>query len=70
MKSKLLWPLGLVVFYAYGVTGCSIDAQGNRVVGTPGFAAAGLYNKSTPGVSIRSRSELIEKYLANRELTP
>jgi len=30
MKSKLLWPLGLVVFYAYGVTGCSIDAQGNR----------------------------------------
>lgn len=70
MKSKLLWPLGLVVFYAYGVTGCSIDAQGNRVVGTPGFAAAGLYNKSTPGVSIRSRSELIEKHLANRELSP
>lgn len=60
----------LDAFYACGVTGCSIDAQGNRVVGTPDFAAAGLYNKSTPGVSVRSRSELIEKHLANRELSP
>ncbi len=70
MKSKLLWSVGLVLICACGLTGCSIDAQGNRVVGTPGFAAAGLYDKATPGVRIRSRAQLIEEYLANRELTP
>lgn len=70
MKSSFLRSLVLIVIYVCGVTGCSIDAQGNRVVGTPGFAAAGLYNKATPGVRIKSRSDVIEKYLANRDLTP
>lgn len=70
MKTNILWSIALIVIFSYGVAGCSIDAQGNRVVGTPGFAAAGLYNKAAQGVRVKSRSEVIDKYLANRDLAP
>jgi hypothetical protein len=29
-----------------GLTGCSVDAQGNLVAGTPGFGSASLYSQA------------------------
>lgn len=53
-----------------GWAGCSIDAQGNRVIGTPGFGDASLYKKPSLAIAIKDRSDVISKYLANKELAP
>ena len=53
-----------------GWTGCSIDAQGNRVIGGPGFGEARLYEKPSPAIAIKDRSDAIGKYLAHKELAP
>lgn len=53
-----------------GWTGCSIDAQGNRVIGTPGFGEARLYEKPSPAIGIKNRSDAISKYLSHKELVP
>lgn len=70
MASRSIFSMVLVSLLSSYLAGCSIDAQGNRVVGTPGFAAAGLYNKAAQGVRVKSRADVIEKYLKNRDLTP
>src|SRR6185369_12507060 len=53
-----------------GLTGCSLDGEGNRVVGGPGFGAASLYEKPSPAIGIKNRSDVINKYFAQRELSP
>ena len=53
-----------------GWTGCSIDAQGNRLIGGPGFGEATLYEKPSPAIGVKDRSDVISKYLANKELAP
>lgn len=53
-----------------GWTGCSIDAQGNRVIGTPGFGEAKLYEKPSPVIAIKDRSDAIGKFLTEKELAP
>lgn len=53
-----------------GWTGCSFDAEGNRVFGGPGFGDAKLYQKPSPAIGIKDRSDAIDKYFAHKELTP
>lgn len=51
-----------------GWTGCSTDSQGHYVVGTPGFGEAKLYEKPSPTIAIKDRSDAIGRYLAQKEL--
>ena len=62
--------ISLVILAFSGWTGCSVDAEGNRVIGTPGFGNARLYEKPSPAIGIRDRSDAIDKYLAHKELAP
>ncbi len=63
--------LTLLVALAFsGLAGCSIDAEGNRVIGGPGFGAATLYAKPSPAIGIKDRSDVISKYFAQKELSP
>ena len=49
-------------------TGCSLDAQGKRVVGGPGFGNASIYSKAPLAVGINNRSDAITKYLSGKDL--
>ena len=60
----------LVILSFGGWTGCSLDAEGNRVIGTPGFGSATLYAKPSPAIVIKDRPDVITKYFSQRELTP
>ncbi|THJ25443.1 MAG: trypsin-like peptidase domain-containing protein [Nitrospira sp. CG24E] len=70
MKSKNPGVALLVLLTAYTWTGCSIDAQGNRVIGGPGFGEARLYEKPSSAIEIKDRSDVINRYLARKELAP
>ena len=58
----------LVILAFSGWTGCSIDAEGNRVIGGPGFGAP--LSKPSTAIGIKDRSDVISKYLAHKELAP
>jgi hypothetical protein len=45
MKSKISGVALLFLLTTCTWTGCSIDAQGNRVIGGPGFGEATIYEK-------------------------
>ena len=60
----------LMVLTMSGWTGCSIDAEGNRVIGGPGFGNASIYNKDSVVNGIKDRGDAISKYLSGKELTP
>lgn len=57
----------LSLLLTFGWTGCSLDAEGNRVIGGTGFGNPSLYSKT---IGIKNRSEIIAKNLSNRELSP
>ena len=56
----------LVILAFSGWTGCSLDAEGNRVFGGPGFGAP--LSKPSPAIGIKDRSDAITKYLSGKEL--
>ena len=70
MKGKISSAVVLFFLTTCTWSGCSIDAQGRYVVGTPGFGNARLYEKPSPVIGIKDRSDVINKYLANKELAP
>jgi len=70
MKSKISGVALLFLLTTCTWTGCSIDAQGNRVIGGSGFGEATLYEKPSPAIEIKDRSDAITKYLSSKELTP
>ena len=43
MKNRAFGPL-LVILTLSGWTGCSVDAEGNQVIGGPGFGNASIYD--------------------------
>jgi len=70
MNRDRVFILSLVVLAFLGWTGCSLDAEGNRVIGGPGFGNASIYNKPSVAIGIKDRSNAIAKYLSGKELTP
>lgn len=64
-----LW-LGSFLLVTCGWIGCSIDADGNRVIGGSGFGNADAYNYTSAFIKIKDRSEAIRTYLSEKELTP
>ena len=70
MGNKMRLSIVSLLLLTCGWTGCSIDAQGNRVIGGPGFGEARLYEKPSPAIAIKDRSDAIGKYLAHKELAP
>ena len=70
MKSKISGVALLFLLTTSTWTGCSVDTQGNRVFGGPGFGEATLYEKPSPAIGINDRSDAISKYLAHKELAP
>ena len=69
MGSKMRFSMVAFLLLICGWTGCSTDAEGNRVIGGPGFGAVGRYEKPSP-LGIKDRSDVISKYLAHKELAP
>ena len=70
MKSKIPGVALLFLLTTCTWTGCSIDVEGNRDFGNPGFGEATLYEKPSPAIGIKDRSDAITKYLSNKELAP
>jgi S1-C subfamily serine protease len=77
MKSKISGVVLLILLTTSTWTGCSIDAEGNRVFGGPGFGGAGRYGKPSSidaeisrAIGIKDRSDVISKYLSHKELAP
>lgn len=64
-----LWMV-LLLLVACAGTGCSTDPQGHYVVGTPGFGKARLYEKPSPALAIKDRSDVIAGHLSHKELVP
>lgn len=70
------WQILLCLYTVCGLMGCSIDAEGRRVIGGPGFGKANLYghptlkeyDQVTKTVGINNRSDAINRYLSNKEL--
>jgi Trypsin-like peptidase domain len=77
VKSKISGVALLFLLTTCTWTGCSFDAEGNRVIGGPGFGGAGRYGKPSSidaeingAIGIKDRSDVISKYLAHKELAP
>lgn len=70
MGSKMRFSIVSFLLLTCGWTGCSIDAEGNRVIGGPGFGEARLYERPSTAFGIKDRSDAITKYLSGKELTP
>jgi S1-C subfamily serine protease len=60
----------LIIFTLCGWTGCSFDAEGNRVIGAPGFGNGSLYDKPPAAILIQDRIAAISTYLSGKELEP
>ncbi len=60
----------LLLLVACAGTGCSTDPQGHYVFGAPGLGNARLYEKPSPALAIKDRSDVIAGHLSHKELVP